>query len=150
MIISSKLVAVPKSSAQTEASGLRVGSWPLAAGTSGAQPTLGAGSLPGPQQQQREGLAGSGEDGIMPPFSGSWQSLPGPGLLNAHWSHTLDSVSQAALCQGRNHPERRSLSSLLTKAKASKRASAAGGADFLQEIEAWEPQSWEGKCVTPL
>lgn len=55
----------------------------------------------GPQEQQREGPVGSGEDGIMPPFSGIWQSLPGPGLLNAHCSHTRDSVSQAAPCQAR-------------------------------------------------
>ena len=66
----------------------------------------------------------------MAPFSGSWQSLPGPELLNAHWSQTLGSVSQAALCQAHHHPERRSLSFLLAKAKAPKRASAARGADL--------------------
>lgn len=95
----------------------------------------------------------------MPPFSGSWQSLPGPALLNALWSQTLDSVCQAAPCQARHHPERRSLSSLLAKAMAPKRAAAARGAALCSgnrgfpppcPTSAWEPQSWKEKCVTPF
>lgn len=56
---------------QTTASELRAEPWPLALGTAGSQPTLGAGSPLGPQGQQTEGLVGAGEDGTMPLFSSS-------------------------------------------------------------------------------
>lgn len=107
----------------------------------------------GPPRAGEERPVGSGEEGTMPLFSGSWQSLPGPELLNAHWSQTLDSVSQAALCQACHDPERRSLSSLLAKAKPPKRASAARGTNLCSGSRgfplppAWEPQSWKGKCA---
>ena len=75
----------------------------------------------------------------MPPLSRQLAELPGPELLNAHCSQTLDSVSQAALCQACHLPERRSLSSLLAKAKAPKNSISSKGLTSVQKAGASHP-----------
>lgn len=125
MIINSKLV-VSKNSAQTKASELRAGSWSLAVGISGSQPTLGAGNPLGPQKQQTEGLVGLGEDGTMLPF---FQQLTEPARPRAS-ECPMEPHTGLFPRQPRARPattgERR-LSSLQTNAKAPKRASAVSG-----------------------
>lgn len=92
----------------------------------------------------------------MPPFSGIWQSLPGPGLLNAHGGHTRDSVSQAAPA-GPTPPRERGLSSLLAwlEPRLPEEQRQQRELTSVLEMKApptpptplWEAQSWEGKCV---
>lgn len=147
MIISSKLV-VSKSSAETKASELRARSWPLAVGTSGPQPTLGAGSLLGPQEQQTEGLVGLGEDGTMPPF---FQQLTEPARP---WASERPMEPHTGLFP--REPRARPATTRREEAffpadqrqGSQKSISSTRGLTFVQEIEAWEPRSWEGKCIT--